>query len=54
MLVNRRTRVALAGLALNITYGSSGRLGELGSPGRMTFDQNIAATSGTRQLFLFD
>jgi hypothetical protein len=42
------------GLALNLTYGTSGRKGNLGSPGGLTFDQHIAATSGTRQLFLFE
>jgi len=42
------------GLALNLTYGTSGRKGSLGTPGPLTFDQNIAATSGTRQIFLFE
>ena len=42
------------GLALNVTYGTVGRLGKLGTPGRMTFNQNVAATSGSKQLFLFD
>jgi hypothetical protein len=42
------------GLALNLTYGTSGRKGNLGSPGPLTFDQSLAATSGTRQLFLFE
>jgi hypothetical protein len=42
------------GLPFNITYGTSGRKGTLGSPGALTFDQNDAATSGTRQLFIFD
>jgi hypothetical protein len=42
------------GLALNITYGSSGRLGSLGAPGPLSWDPSVARTSGTRQLFLFD
>ena len=42
------------GVAINLTYGTSGRKGNLGSPGGLTFNQSIAATSGTRQLFLFE
>jgi hypothetical protein len=45
---------ACAGIAINITYGSSGRKGVLGAPGKLTFNPNLADTSGTRQLFLFD
>ena len=42
------------GATFNLTYGSSGRLGTLGAPGKLTFDPAVADTSGTRQLFLFD
>ena len=42
------------GTAINITYGSSGRLGNLGTPGGITWNPSIADVSGTRQLFLFD
>ena len=45
---------ACTGIAINITYGSSGRKGVLGAPGGLTFLPTIADTSGTRQLFLFD
>jgi len=45
---------ACAGIAINITYGSSGRKGVLGAPGKLTFNPSLADTSGTRQLFLFD
>jgi hypothetical protein len=45
---------ACAGLAMNITYGTSGRKGVLGAPGKLTFNPAVADTSGTRQLFLFD
>jgi len=45
---------ACTGIAVNITYGSSGRKGVLGAPGKLTFNPAIADTSGTRQLFLFD
>src|SRR5262245_14681919 len=45
---------ACTGIAVNITYGSSGRKGVLGAPGKLTFNPDIADTSGTRQLFLFD
>jgi hypothetical protein len=42
------------GATINLTCGSSGRLGTLGAPGKLTFDPAVADTSGTRQLFLFD
>ncbi len=42
------------GLAFSITYGTTGKLGALGAPGRKTFDPSIADVSGSRQLFLFD
>jgi hypothetical protein len=45
---------ACAGIAINITYGSSGRKGVLGAPGKLTFNPDVADTSGTRQLFLFN
>ncbi len=45
---------ACFGQAVNITYGTTGRLGALGAPGRLTFDPSIADLSGSRQLFLFD
>jgi hypothetical protein len=45
---------ACIGTAFNITYGSSGRLGNLGAPGALTWNPDIADVSGTRQLFLFD
>jgi len=44
----------LVGVSFNATYGTSGRLGTLGAPGKLTFDPAVADTSGTRQLFLFD
>jgi len=42
------------GATIELTYGSSGRLGTLGAPGKLTFDPAVADTSGTRQIFLFD
>jgi hypothetical protein len=42
------------GVAINVTYGTSGRLGDLGTPGGITWDPSIADVSGTRELFLFD
>lgn len=45
---------ACTGTALNITYGTTGRLGTLGAPGPLTFDPDIAPPSTSRQLFLFD
>jgi len=42
------------GLAMNITYGTSGRTGGLGTAGPLTWDPAIAPVSTTRQLFLFD
>ncbi|HEX5009819.1 MAG TPA: hypothetical protein VFY71_05420 [Planctomycetota bacterium] len=45
---------ACTGIAVNITYGSSGRKGVLGAPGKLTWNPDVADTSGTRQLFLFD
>jgi len=44
----------LFGATIELTYGSSGRLGTLGAPGKLTFDPAVADTSGTRQIFLFD
>jgi hypothetical protein len=46
--------VPCLGVALNITYGSSGRLDTMGTPGPITWNPSIAAPSGTKQLFLFD
>jgi hypothetical protein len=45
---------ACAGTAMNLTYGTSGRLGGVGTAGPKTFDPSIADTSGTRELYLFD
>jgi hypothetical protein len=42
------------GIPVNLTYGTSGRKGNIGHPGALTFNQSIAATGSTRQLFLFD
>jgi hypothetical protein len=32
---------ACAGIAINITYGSSGRKGTLGAPGKLTFNPSM-------------
>jgi hypothetical protein len=44
----------LAGTSVNLTYGTSGRTGGLGTAGGLVFDPAVAGTSGSRQLFLFD
>ncbi len=46
---------ACVGTKLNLTYGTSGRAGCLESgPAGLTFNPEVADTSGTKQLFLFD
>jgi hypothetical protein len=45
---------ACLGTKVNLTYGTTGRKGSLGSPGVLTFDPSIADTSGSRELYLFD
>lgn len=45
---------ACLGTACNVTCGTSGRSGNLGAPGPLTFDPAVAAVSGSRQPFLFD
>ena len=45
---------ACSGLALNLTYGTSGRKGALGVVGGLTWDPDVADTSGTKQMFLFN
>jgi hypothetical protein len=45
---------ACVGLAVNITYGTTGRNGSLGAPGGLTFNPLVADVSGSKQLFLFD
>jgi len=45
---------ACVGAAVNLTYGTSGRLGAVGSAGGLTWNPTIADTSGTKQLFLFN
>lgn len=45
---------ACTGTKINITYGTSGRTGVLGSPGGLTFDPSVADTSGTKELYLFN
>jgi hypothetical protein len=45
---------ACLGTKVNLTYGTTGRKGSLGSPGALTFDPSIADTSGSKELYLFD
>ncbi len=45
---------ACAGIALNLTYGTSARLGVAGAPGVKTWDYTKGDTSGTKELFLFN
>jgi hypothetical protein len=45
---------ACVGTKINLTYGTTGRLGNVGSPGPMTFDPSIADTSGSKEVYLFD
>lgn len=45
---------ACVGAAVNLTYGTSGRLGAVGSAGGLTWDPSKADVSGTKQLFLFN
>jgi hypothetical protein len=45
---------ACLGLAVNLTYGTSGRTGVLGAPGPVTWDPAVADTSGTRELYIFN
>jgi len=45
---------ACTGTKVNITYGTSGRLGVKGAAGGLTFDPSIADTSGTKEIYLFN
>jgi len=45
---------ACIGMAFNFTYGTSGRLGGVGTAGHLTFNPSIADISGSRELFLFN
>jgi len=45
---------ACIGVKVNLTYGTSGRTGGLGTAGPLTWDPSIADVSGTKQLFLFN
>jgi hypothetical protein len=45
---------ACTGTKLNVTYGTSGRTGGVGSAGGLTWDPSVADTSGTKELFLFN
>jgi len=45
---------ACTGTKVNLTYGTSGRFGQVPVPGQLTWDPTQADTSGTKQLFLFN
>jgi hypothetical protein len=45
---------ACLGTKVNFTYGTTGRIGGLGTAGGLTFDPAIADTSGTKELYLFN
>ena len=51
-VVVRSLPAACTGLPINFTYGTSGREGTVGAPGRLTFDPAVADISGSRELFL--
>jgi hypothetical protein len=47
------TEAVCIGTKLNVTYGTSGRLGGVGTAGALTWDPSIADVSGTKELYLF-